>query len=160
MNDDATIQGHEQILEHTIELFRSFPIPPGVDLKLPPPSTTALAIRFEEYVPARSLTATVAVSEQFGNAVGLLQGGFLAAMFDDLVGPLSYLTARGPTTSLDLTTHFLRPVFAGGRLTLNAVVRKAGRTAIYIGAEAHNDDGKLVATAMSTVQVLPMPAAS
>jgi acyl-coenzyme A thioesterase PaaI-like protein len=48
-------------------------------------------------------------------------------------------------------------VFPGGRLTLDAVVRQAGRTAIYIAAEAHNEDGKLVATAMSTVQVLRMP---
>jgi uncharacterized protein (TIGR00369 family) len=157
MSDDATIQGHEQILEHTIELFRSFPIPPGVELKLPPPSSTTLEIQYDEYVPARSLKATVVVSDRFSNAVGLLQGGFLSAMFDNLIGPLSYLTARGPTTSLELTTHFLRPVFPGSRLTLDAVVRQAGRTAIYIAAEAHNEDGKLVATAMSTVQVLRMP---
>jgi uncharacterized protein (TIGR00369 family) len=158
MSDDATIQGHEQILEHTIALFRSFPIPPGVSLALPPPSMTALDTRFEEYVPARSLKATVVVSEKYANAVGLLEGGFLSAMFDNLIGPLSYLTARAPTTSLELTTHFLRPVFPGGRLRLTAVVRKAGRTAIYIAAEAHNEDNKLVATAMSTVHVLPMPA--
>ena len=158
MSDDATVRGHEKILEHTIELFRSFPIPPGIDLALPPPSTTALDMRFDEYVPARSLTATVVVSAKYANAVGLLQGGFLAAMFDDLIGPLSYLTARAPTTSLDLTTHFLRPVFPGGRLRLSAAVRKAGRRAVYVAAEAQNEDDKLVATAMSTVQVLPMPA--
>lgn len=158
MSDDAAIQGHEQILEQTIELIRSFPIPPGIDLEMPPPSTKSLDIQFEEYVPARSLRATVVVPKQYANAVGLLQGGFLAAMFDDLIGPLSYLTARGPTTTLELTTHFLRPVFCGGRLRLDAMVRKPGRTAIYIAAEAHNEDDKLVATAMSTVQVLPMPA--
>ena len=157
MSDDATIRGHEQILECTHELFRSFPIPPGVNLQLPPPSTATLDMRFEEYVPARSLRATVVVSEKFANGVGLLQGGFLAAMFDNLIGPLSYLTARCPTTSLELTTHFLRSVSPGDRLTLTAVVRKAGRMAIYIAAEAHNEDNKLVATAMSTVQVLRMP---
>jgi uncharacterized protein (TIGR00369 family) len=158
VSDEAVIQGHDQILEQTIELIRSFPIPPGVELQMPPPSTKALNIQFEEYVPARSLKATVVVPEQYSNAVGLLQGGFLAAMFDDLIGPLSYLTARGPTTSLELTTHFLRAVFSGARLELNAVVRKAGRTAIYISAEARNEDNKLVATAMSTVQVIPLPA--
>jgi len=157
MSDAAPIRGHEQILEHTIELFRGFPIPPGVELQLPPPSSTTLDIRYEEYVPARSLKATVVVSERFANAVGLLQGGFLSAMFDNLIGPLSYLTARGPTTSLELSTHFLRSVFPGSKLTLDAVVRRAGRTAIYIAAEAHNEDGKLVATAMSTVQVIQMP---
>jgi uncharacterized protein (TIGR00369 family) len=157
MSDDATIRGHEQIVEETIGLIRSLPIPPGVDLRLPPPSTKALGIRFEEYVPARSFKATVVVSEDHVNGMGLLEGGFIAAMFDNLIAGLSYLTARGPATSLELTTHFLRPVFVGARLTLDAVVRKAGRTAIYIAAEAHNEDDKLVATAMSTVQVLPMP---
>ena len=157
MSDDAAIRGHEQILEYANGLIRGLPIPPGVNLELPPPSTTTLDIRFEEYVPARSLKATVAVSEKYANAVGVLQGGFLCAMFDDLIAPLSWLTARGPTASLDLTTQFLRPAVPGGRLTLDAVVRKAGRTAIYIAVEAHNEDGKLVATAMSTVQVLRMP---
>lgn len=159
MSGDATIRGHEQILEYANELIRGLPIPSGVTLQLPPPSTKVFDMRFEEYVPARSLKATVVVSEKFANAVGILQGGFLCAMFDELIAPLSWLTARGPTTSLELTTHFLRPAFPGGRLTLDAMVRKAGRTAIYIGAEAHNEGNKLVATGMSTVQVLPMPAA-
>jgi uncharacterized protein (TIGR00369 family) len=157
MSDDATIRGHDQILEQVTGLIRSLPIPPGVDLRLPPPSTTALGIQFEEYVPARSFKATVVVSEDHVNGMGLMEGGFIAAMFDNLIAGLSYLTAGGPATSLELTTHFLRPVFAGSRLRLSAEVRKAGRTAIYIAAEAHNDDDKLVATAMSAVQVIQMP---
>src|SRR3954447_11417745 len=158
MSDEAAVRGHDQILEQTIALSRSLPIPPEVELRLPPPSTAALGIRFEEYVPARSLRATVVVSEDHINGMGLLEGGFIAAMLDNLIAGLSYLTARGPATSLELTTHFLRPVFVGARLRLEAVVRKAGKTAIYVAAEAHNEDDKLVATAMSTVQVLPMPA--
>jgi uncharacterized protein (TIGR00369 family) len=156
MSDDATIHGHEKVMEYTIELFRSF-TPPGVTLQLPPPSAKDMDMQFEEYVPAKSLTATVAAPPQYANAVGILQGGFLSAMFDNLIGPLSYLTARGPTTTLELTTHFMRTAFPGQRLRLTAVVRKAGRTAIYIAAEAHSEDNKLVATAMSTMQVLPMP---
>jgi acyl-coenzyme A thioesterase PaaI-like protein len=148
MSDGAAIRGHEEILQHTIELFRSFPIPRGVELQLPPPSTTALGMQFEEYVPARSLKATVVVSEAHANAVGVLQGGF--------IGPLSYLIARGPTASLELTTYFMRPVFPGVQLTLDAVVRKPGRTAMFIAAEAHDANNKLVATASSTVQVLPL----
>ena len=159
MSVDAAIKGHEQILEQTIDLFRSFPIPPGVELEMPPPSTKSLGIRFEEYVPARSLRASVVVPGSYANAVGLLQGGFLAAMFDDLIGPLSYLTAGGPTTSLDLTTQFMRPAFTGSKLTLTAEVRKPGRTTIFIAAEARNEDDKLVATAVSTVQVIQLPAA-
>jgi uncharacterized protein (TIGR00369 family) len=157
MSDNATITGHDEIMKRTIELFRGFPVPPGVTLELPPPSVQTLNIRYEAYVPATSLSATVAAAKPYGNAVGLLQGGIIAAMFDDVIGPLSYLTARLPTTSLDLTTHFLRPVFVGETVKLKAVVRKAGRTAIYVAAEAHNGGDKLVATAMSTLHVLAVP---
>ncbi|MBF6328238.1 PaaI family thioesterase [Nocardia transvalensis] len=156
MSDDA-IHGHEQVLEHTFGLLRSFPIPPGANLQLPPPSTKTLDMQFEEYVPAKSLTATVTVPQQYANAVGLLQGGFLSAMVDDLFGALSYLTARGPTTSLEMTTQYMRPVFPGERLRLHAVVRKAGRAAIFLAAEARNESDKLVATATCTLQVLPVP---
>ncbi|HEX6341986.1 PaaI family thioesterase [Umezawaea sp.] len=156
MSDDATVRGHDEIQELTFELFRGV-APPGVTLALPPPSVKVFDIRYEEYVPARSLTAVVRVSPQHANAVGLLQGGFLSAMFDNLIGPLSYLTARGPTTTLELSTHFLRAVVPGDELRLIAEVRKAGRTAIYIAAEAYGGGGKLVATAMSTVHVIAMP---
>ena len=157
MTTEAPIQGHDQILEQTIALIRSLPIPDGVELQMPPPCTQALDIQFEEYVPARSLKASVVVPQQYTNAMHLLQGGFLAAMFDDLIGPLSYLTAGGPTTTLELSTQFMRPVFNGAKLELKAEVRKPGRNAIFIAAEARNEEGKLVATATSTVQVIPMP---
>ncbi|MEU7143544.1 PaaI family thioesterase [Nocardia sp. NPDC046473] len=156
MSDEATIHGHDKVLEYTIELFRSF-TPPGVTLQLPPPSAKDMDMQFEEYVPGKSLTATAAAPPQYANAVGLVQGGFISAMFDNLIGPLSYLTARGPATTLELTTHFMRQTFPGQRLRLTATVRKAGRTAIYIDADAYTEDNKLVATARSTVQVLPVP---
>ncbi|MFI9503618.1 PaaI family thioesterase [Nocardia sp. NPDC052566] len=157
MSDEA-IRGHEAVMAATFELLRSFPIPPGVNLQLPPPSTKTLDMQFEEYVPGKSLTATVTVSQQYANAVGLLQGGFLSAMVDDLFGALSYLTARGPTTSLEMVTQYMRPAFPGERLRLHATVRKAGRQAIFLAAEARNGADKLVATATCTLQVLPVPA--
>src|SRR5437660_5799943 len=99
MSDDGPVRGHEQIVERTIELFRSLPMPPGVDLdnlEMPPASTKTLDLRYEEFVPARSLRATVVASEKYANAVGLLQGGFISATFDDLIALRRYLTARGP----------------------------------------------------------------
>ncbi|MBF6181921.1 PaaI family thioesterase [Nocardia otitidiscaviarum] len=156
MSDDTTVTGHDEIMKHALALFDHLPVPPGVELKLPPPSTTTLEMRFAEFVPGKSLSATVTVAAKYGNVMGLLQGGFLAAMFDDLMAPLGYLTARNPTTSMELTTHFLRPVFVGEQLTLTATVRKRGQSVMYIAAEAVNANGKLVATAMSTIQVMPL----
>ncbi|OLE26872.1 MAG: hypothetical protein AUG49_07095 [Catenulispora sp. 13_1_20CM_3_70_7] len=155
--EETVIKGHDQIVAHAMAAFDALPIPPGIVLQLPPASTKTLALRYEEYAPGRSLSATVETSAQYGNVMGILQGGFLAAMFDDLMAPLSYLTAGNPTTSLELTTHFLRPVVVGERLTLTATVRKAGRTVVYLAAEAHNEKSKLVATAVSTLQVVVLP---
>ncbi|MFC4375365.1 PaaI family thioesterase [Nocardia halotolerans] len=158
MPDETVITGHDEIVKHAITAFDHLPIPPGVELALPPPSTTTLGLQYQEFVVGRSLSATVEIPAQYGNVMGLLQGGFLAAMFDDLMAPLSYLTAKNPTTTMDLTTHFMRPVFVGERLTLTATIRKPGRSAIYIAAEAHNGNGKLAATAISTLQVMQLPA--
>ncbi|RJO70691.1 PaaI family thioesterase [Nocardia panacis] len=154
---DTVIKGHDEIVEQAIAAFDHLPIPPGIELQLPPASTVALGLRYEEFVPGRSLSATVEIPAQYGNAMGILQGGFLAAMFDDLMAPLSYITSKNPTTSMELTTHFMRPVFVGERLTLTATIRKPGQSVIYIAAEAHNGKNKLVATAISALQVIQVP---
>jgi uncharacterized protein (TIGR00369 family) len=150
------IKGHDQILQCTIEILRALPVPPGVELELPPKCAREIASNFLEYRPGDSLIAEITVPQRYANAVGLLQGGFLAAMFDDLMGPLSYLTAKGPTTTLELSTNFLRPVMVGEKIVLVAKVRKAGRSAIHITAEATNSDGKLVATSSTNIQVLKL----
>ncbi|MFD4456609.1 PaaI family thioesterase [Nocardia sp. NPDC058480] len=157
MAEETVITGHDAIVKHAITAFDNLPIPPGIELKLPPPSTTTLGLQYEEFVVGQSLSATVEIPAQYGNVMGLLQGGFLAAMFDDLMAPLSYLTSKNPTTTMELTTHFMRPVFVGERLTLNATVRKPGRSVIYLAAEAHNGNNKLAATAISTIQVMQLP---
>ncbi|RDI66724.1 PaaI family thioesterase [Nocardia pseudobrasiliensis] len=155
MADDTTIKGHEEIFKYAMAAVDQM-TPPGVELKLPPPATTTLGLHFEEFTPGHSITASVEIPEKYGNVMGLLLGGFLAAMFDDLMAPLSYITAKNPTTSLDLTTHFLRPVFVGERLTLTATVRKPGSSAMFVGAEAYNSKNKLVATAISSLQVMQL----
>lgn len=159
MSDHTTIRGHEQIGERIISIFRHYPVLPGLVFELPPPTTKTFGIRFEEYVPGRSLTATVTTSKEYGNAVGVLQGGILCALLDDVIGPLTALTAQGLTTCSEMTTHFLRPVRLGDRLRLTAIVRKVGPAVIFVAAEAHSTDNKLVATVMSTQQRVPMPSA-
>jgi uncharacterized protein (TIGR00369 family) len=148
------ICGHERILQQTIDAFRALPIPEGVHLELPPNCAKEIETRYVEYVPNKSLKATFTVPNKYANAVGVMQGGFLAAIFDNLMGPLGYLTARKPTTSLELITHFFRPILPGEELTVTATVRKSGRTVLYVSADAVNQEDKLVSTASSMLQVL------
>src|SRR5262245_62026299 len=64
---------------------------------------------------AGTIEVAFAASEQFTNPVGLIQGGFLAAMLDDTLGPA--LAATLPdghfAPTLDLHIQFLRPAHPG-----------------------------------------------
>jgi acyl-coenzyme A thioesterase PaaI-like protein len=152
------IHGDDNIRRHMYEALKAFKMPKGVELTLPPPSSREIESVYIEYVAQESLTASVLIPPKFANAVGVLQGGFLAAMFDGVMGPLSLLAAGGPSTSLDLITYFLAPIIPGQRLSIVARVRKAGRAIQHITADAKNEKDALVATASSTIQVLTLPA--
>jgi hypothetical protein len=84
----------------------------------PPPAATLLGWELVEVDPeAGTIEVAFTASEQFLNPVGAIQGGFLAAMLDDTLGPALVATLGpglfAPTT--DLHVQFLRgsPVAAG-----------------------------------------------
>jgi uncharacterized protein (TIGR00369 family) len=151
------IRGHDEIIRYAHDMFRSLPMPKGVQFQLSPPYAREIDAVFLEYVPHESLSASVVVPPKYANPAGVIQGGYLAVVFDHLIGPLSMLTAGALATSLDLATYFLAPVLPGERLTVVAHMRKAGRTAQYINADATNEKGILVATASSTILVIGAP---
>jgi acyl-coenzyme A thioesterase PaaI-like protein len=82
-----------------------------------------------------------------------MQGGFLAAAFDNTFGPLSYLAARRPCSTLDMHINFIRPVKEGERLTVTARVVSRSAVALHLAAEAFNGQGKLVGTSSSQMIV-------
>ena len=93
-------------------------------------------------------------SEAFLNPAGVIQGGFLAAMLDDTLGPaLAAGLSPGdfaPTT--DLHVQFLRPA-RPGRLTGRGRVLRRGRDVAFLAGELVDEDGAVVAVASSTVQI-------
>jgi uncharacterized protein (TIGR00369 family) len=93
-------------------------------------------------------------SEEFLNPVGSIQGGFLAAMLDDTLGPaLAAGLSPGdfaPTT--DLHVQFLRPARPGRLLGRGRVVRR-GRDVAFLAGELVDSDGTIVAVATATVQI-------
>ena len=96
------------------------------------------------------------ILQKYVNPVRKMQGGFITAAFDNTFGPLSYLAARCPCTTLDLHTQFVRPVSAGDRLTVTAkVVSRSART-MYLSATAFDANEKLVATCSANM-VLAKP---
>jgi uncharacterized protein (TIGR00369 family) len=91
----------------------------------------------------------------FTNPVGTVQGGFLAAMLDDTLGPALVATLPpgefAPT--LELHVSFLRPA-SPGRLTGRGKVVHRGGTVAFLSGELLDGQGNAVATATATARIV------
>lgn len=97
--------------------------------------------------------------EAFCNASGHLQGGFLAAMLDDTIGPAVLIATdatRLPVT-IALNVTFLAPAKPGPILG-QASVRKLGETIGYVEASLEDEHGAEIARATSSVRLVHMNA--
>ncbi|TQV70138.1 PaaI family thioesterase [Exilibacterium tricleocarpae] len=87
---------------------------------------------------------------EFANPVGTIQGGFLAAMLDDTMGPA--LTATLPAgefaPTLELKTSFFAPATVGKLVGYGRVVARGGSVCFLEGELKQGD--KLVARASAT----------
>ena len=82
---------------------------------------------------------------------GVLHGGVTATLIDTAMAfaVRTYLTDAEPTATIDLTVHYLRPI-ADGKAICTARVVRPGKRIFTVSAEVHNDEGKLIATGIST----------
>ena len=85
---------------------------------------------------------------EFANPTGHIQGGLLAAMLDDTLGPALFAMTEGREfgTTIDLHTHFLRPVPVGPITTKGRVTRK-GRSVAFMEGQLFDGAGNLAARA-------------
>jgi uncharacterized protein (TIGR00369 family) len=88
---------------------------------------------------------------EFTNPSGFVQGGLVAAMLDDTLGPAAFAMSGGKrmTTTIDLHLHYLRPV-RPGRVTAQARVVNLGATIAFLAGELFDADGRLTATATAS----------
>jgi uncharacterized protein (TIGR00369 family) len=95
---------------------------------------------------------------EFCNASGHVQGGILAAMLDDTIGPavLIMTDAKALPVTIALTVTFLAPA-TPGVIIGSATVRKLGRTIGYVEAGLEDEDGTELARASSSVRLVPAP---
>lgn len=91
--------------------------------------------------------------EEFVNPAGKIQGGFLAAMLDDTMGPAVSATLKtgefAPT--LDLHVQFLSPAVPGKLHGTGRVVRRGG-VVCFLSGELRQD-GRVIATAIATALI-------
>ena len=121
----------------------------------PPPAAELLGWKLVEVDPDEGrIEVAFTASEQFLNPAGTVQGGFLAAMLDDTLGPALVATLGdgewAPTT--DLHVQFLRPAAPGALRGSGRVIRR-GRDVAFLAGELRDADGELVATATATAAI-------
>lgn len=117
-----------------------------------PPSAATLGWELISFdAEAQTIRVGFLGKPEFLNPAGMVQGGFLAAMLDDTMGPLVYAahngTKFGSTTDLHVT--YLRPVKAG-RIEAAGRVVKAGRSMTFLEGELFDAEGRLCARATAS----------
>jgi uncharacterized protein (TIGR00369 family) len=121
----------------------------------PPPAGVLLGWELVAVDPgAGTIEMSFTATEQFLNPFGAIQGGLLAAMLDDTLGPALVATLgpgeSAPTT--DLHVQFLRPARPGRLIGRGRIVRK-GRDVGFMSGELVDEAGEVVAVATATAQI-------
>ena len=118
--------------------------------KLPaPPSATWLGWRLISLDSAAGeIELGFSGKPEFLNPMGIVQGGFLAAMLDDTMGPLIFAMTEGRmfATTIDLHVHFLRPA-KPGPITTKARLTQLGKKIAFAEGQLFDADGRLSARA-------------
>lgn len=129
--------------------------PEGLDLRLPPRIFEMMEAEVQHYdEEAQRLAVRFPVREAYHNPMGYMQGGMLAAAFDNVFGPLSYLVAP-PSVTTQLNTSFVRPVTPReAALVIAAWVTEQTRSQLFMSAEARSGSGRLLALASATCQIV------
>ena len=85
------------------------------------------------------------------NPQGTVQGGFVAAMLDDTMGPALVSMSGGTIMprSIDLNVSFIRPVKPGRVIGRGRVVNQ-GRSIVFLEAELFDEEGRLLARSTSS----------
>ncbi len=125
----------------------------GGELQNPPNCYRFMRGEYRAYESRTSLTVSFPVLPEYHNPVGAMQGGLITAAIDNTIGPLSYLAARLPCTTLDLHTQYLRSVSADDTIIVAARVISRSPQTLTFSADVVNGKGKLIARASATMLV-------
>jgi uncharacterized protein (TIGR00369 family) len=92
---------------------------------------------------------------EFLNPAGFIQGGLLAAMLDDTMGPPVLLMTDGRfyTATIDMHVSFLAPAKPGPMIGEGRVVQ-LGKTVAFLEATLRDGAGTLVARANSAARLV------
>jgi uncharacterized protein (TIGR00369 family) len=122
---------------------------------MPPAAATLGWELIDVNVERGTLEVAFEATEAFTNPMGNVQGGFLAAMLDDTLGPalVATLDSGQFAPTLELKVNFLRPTRPGRLVGRGRVVHRGGTIAFLEGSLA-DSEGVTVATATATARIV------
>ncbi len=123
-------------------------------LELPPPCFHDMQGEFLRYSSRKAILVSFPVLAKQLNPIGVMQGGYIAAAFDNTLGPLSYLAAQKPAVTLDMTQTYLRAARLDEKMYCEAEVITRGLKTLYMTGSLFDSRGKLVATAQTQILIL------
>lgn len=127
--------------------------------ELPPPPILALMNLEAVSAEVGEVTFRCTPDESHYNPIGAVHGGFVCTVLDSVLGCATQTTLPEGQgyTSLEIKVSYLRALSASsGVLTAVGRVSKPGRRAAFAEGEVRDADGRLVATATSTLLVFPV----
>ncbi len=121
-----------------------------------PPAAKLLGFKVLEAVPGSGrIRVQFEATDEFTNPIGNVQGGILAAMLDDTMGPALATTfgAHEFAPTLELKVSFVRPGKPGPIFGTGWVVHRGGSVA-FLQGELHDAAGELLATGSATARLV------
>jgi uncharacterized protein (TIGR00369 family) len=102
---------------------------------------------------------TCKTRSEFANPLGMLHGGIAATLLDSAMSCAVHTTlpASQAYTSLDISVRYIKPACVdGGELRAEGRITHRGRKMCTAEATLHDEAGNLIATATSSLMLLPL----
>jgi uncharacterized protein (TIGR00369 family) len=118
------------------------------------PAAELLGWKALELEPGR-VKVRYTARREFGNPQGAIQGGFLAAMLDDAMGPALFTTLHGDqfAPTIELKVNYMRPARPGPIIAEGRVVHRT-RSLAFLEGTLSTEDGDLIATGTATARIV------
>ena len=133
------------------------PVPTALDGLPRPPCADLLGWEVVEARPADGwIRIRFEGRPEFVNPAGYIQGGFLAAMLDDTMGPAMFIYSEGRmfTPTIELHVSFLAPARPGPLYGEGQVVQ-AGKSIAFLEGKLMDLSGTLIARATASARLVP-----
>lgn len=114
------------------------------------PLARLIGMRLVDMKPNEA-TIEIEMRDDLRQPSGVLHGGITATLIDTAMAfaVRTYLDDTEPTATIDLIVHYLRPHISGKAICVARVVRP-GKRIFTVSADVVNEEGKLIATGLST----------